>query len=76
MWEIAPFVDGHPYLYLDDIDVIAKVEFRFFLTIFQITTGAHKYLRENAYRGRVHYVELRGNLSFRQAVRWILYLCP
>ena len=30
MWEIAPFVNGHPYLYLDDIDVIVKEEFRLF----------------------------------------------
>ena len=28
-----------------------------------------KYLREKAYRGRVHHVKLRRNLSFRQAVR-------
>lgn len=76
MWEIAPFVNGHPYLYLDDIDVIAKEEFRLFSYHFQITTDAHKYLREKAYRDRIHYVEFRGILSFRQAVRRKLYLCP
>lgn len=76
MWEIVPFVDGHQYLFLVGFEVFAKEEFRFFLTIFQITTGAHKYLREKAYSGRVHYVELRENLSFRQTDQRKLYLCP
>lgn len=76
MWEIAPFVDGHPYLYLDDIDVIAKEEFRLFSYHFSICAQCHKFLREKAYPNRIHYVEFRGKLSFRQAVRRILYLCP
>ena len=76
MWEIAPFVDGHQYLFLVGFEVFAKEGFAFFLPFFQIAPGAHKYLREKAYRGRVHYVEFRGNLSFRQAARRKLYLCP
>lgn len=74
MWEIASIVESHPYLY--GIDVIAKEGFAFFLFFFRIAPGVHKYLREKAYRGRVHYVEFRGNLSFRQAARRKLYLCP
>ena len=50
MWEIAPFVDGHPYLYLDDIDVIAKEEFRLFSYHFSYYAWCHKFLREKAYR--------------------------
>ena len=40
-----------------------------FLAIIRIATNTPKYLREKAYRGRIHYVKLRRNLSFRQAVR-------
>ena len=32
MWEIAPIVEGHPYLY--GFDVIAKEGFAFFLPFF------------------------------------------
>lgn len=74
MWEITPIVEGHPYLY--GIDVITKEGFAFFIPFFRIAPSVHKYLREMAYRGRVHYVEFRRNLSFRQAARRKLYLCP
>lgn len=74
MWKIDPIVEGHTYLY--GIDVIAKKGFAFFLPFFWIAPGVHKYLREKAYRDRIHYVEFRGNLSFRQTARRKLYLCP
>ena len=41
----------------------------FFLAIIRIAPNAPKYLREKAYRGRVHHVKLRRSLSFRHAVR-------
>ncbi len=40
-----------------------------FLAIIRITASAPKYLREKAYRGRVHHVKLHGVLLFRDAVR-------
>lgn len=43
MWEIAPIVDGHPYLYLDGIDVIAKEGLSLFLTFFRIAPGAQRF---------------------------------
>ena len=76
MWKITPFVDGHQYLFLVGFEVFAKEGFAFFLPFFRIAPGVHKYLREMAYRGRVHYVEFRRNLSSRQAARRKLYLCP
>lgn len=46
MWEIAPFVDGHLYLFLDGIEVFAKEGFAFFLPFFRIAPSVHKYLRK------------------------------